>query len=164
VSLDVRSAVAGGLAGTVATVAMSAWQVAGQLTGPYGEQPPKRLVRAAARKLGMSPRRQGTVTWAATAAAHLGFGAASGALYAIVLPRSTLARGTAFGLAVWAASYAGWIPAVGVLPPPHRDRPRRVLTMVTGHVVYGAVLGGLLGRWNQTSTGERDRRSAIASR
>src|SRR5688572_6837925 len=104
--MDVRRAVAGGLAGTAATVAMSAWQAAGQLTGPYGEQPPKRLVRTVARKLGRPARRHGPVTLPVTVVAHLGFGAGCGALYAMVLPRSTVVRGTAFGLAVWVASYA----------------------------------------------------------
>jgi hypothetical protein len=162
--MDVKRAAAGGLAGTAATVAMSAWQAAGQLTGPYGEQPPKRLVRATARKLGLPARRHGPVTWPATVVAHLGFGAACGALYAVVLPRSTVARGTAFGLAVWAASYAGWIPAVGMLPPPHRDNPRRVWTMLTGHVIYGAVLGAFIGRWNQLSASEREDRGPDPAR
>jgi hypothetical protein len=92
---------------------MSAWQAAGQLTGPYGEQSPKRLVRAVAHKLGKPARRHGPVTWPVTAAAHLGFGAGCGALYAMVLRRSTALSGTSFGLGVWAASYAGWIPAMG---------------------------------------------------
>jgi hypothetical protein len=154
--MDVRRAVAGGLAGTAATLAMSAWQAAGQLTGPYGEQPPKRLVRAMAHKLGKPARRHGPVTWPVTAAAHLGFGAACGAAYAMVLPRSTVVRGTSFGLGVWAVSYAGWIPAMGVLPPPHRDNPRRVWTMLVGHVIYGSVLGALVDRWNPTARTDRD--------
>jgi hypothetical protein len=162
--MDVRPALAGGLAGTVATIAMSAWQAAGQLTGPYGEQPPKRLVRATGRRLGLPARRHGPVTWPATAAAHLGFGAACGALYAMVLPRSTAARGSAFGLIVWVMSYAGWIPAAGVLPPPHRDNPRRVWTMLSGHVVYGAVLGALVARWKPSSTGEPDVRRVEPAR
>jgi hypothetical protein len=154
--MDVRRVAAGGLAGTAATVAMSAWQAAGQLTGPYGEQPPKRLVRVVARKLGRPARRHGPVTWPLTVAAHLGFGAAGGALYATVLPRSTVVRGTAFGLVVWATSYAGWIPAMGALPPPHRDNPRRVWTMLIGHVIYGSVLGALVKRWHPAARRDRD--------
>jgi uncharacterized membrane protein YagU involved in acid resistance len=154
--MDVRRAAAGGLAGAVATVAMSAWQAAGQLTGRYGEQPPKRLVRAAARKLGRPVRRHDPVTWPLTVVAHLGFGAASGTLYAMVLPRSTVVRGTAFGLVVWAASYAGWMPAVGLLPPPHRDNPRRAWTMLIGHVIYGSVLGALVTRWHPAARRDRD--------
>jgi hypothetical protein len=156
--MDLRRPVVGGAAGIVATVAMSAWQAAGQLTGPYGEQPPKRLVRAASRALGRPARRHGPVVWPATVAAHLGFGAGCGALYAAVLPRSTAVRGAAFGLVVWVASYAGWIPAVGVLPPPHRDNARRVWTMLTGHVIYGAVLGAIVGRFGPRPSPEADDR------
>jgi uncharacterized membrane protein YagU involved in acid resistance len=154
--MTARRPVVGAVAGVVATGAMSAWQAAGQLSGPYGEQPPKRLVRTAARRLGLPARRHGPVTWPVTAAAHLGFGAACGAVYATVVSRSTVGYGSAFGLAVWAVSYPGWIPAVGVLPPPHRDNPRRAWTMLIGHVVYGAVLGALVRRWSpSTSAPER---------
>lgn len=51
------------------------------------------------------------------------------------------ATGAAFGLAVWAAGYEGWVPAMGVLPPAHRDKRSRALTMLAAHLVYGAVLG-----------------------
>jgi hypothetical protein len=47
------------------------------------------------------------------------------------------------GLAVWAVSYQGWIPALGILPKASEDRPARPAVMVTAHVVYGAVLGAL---------------------
>src|SRR5687768_3494177 len=65
---------------------------------------------------------------------HLGFGAAAGALRAALAPRSS---GVAFGLGVWAASYAGWAPALGLMPPPTRDRPGRPATMIIAHVIYG---------------------------
>ena len=52
----------------------------------------------------------------------------------------------AFGLGVWAVSYLGWIPALGLLPPPYRDNPRRAWTTLTAHLVYGAVLGAGLSR------------------
>jgi hypothetical protein len=38
-------------------------------------------------------------------------------------------------------SYEGWVPAAGIMPPAHRDRPSRSATMVVAHAVYGAVLG-----------------------
>src|SRR2546423_15494487 len=104
--------VAGALAGAAATVAMTGWMAIGQRTGPHGEQPPKRLVRQLARRVGVPPRRHGPGTRLATPAAHLGFGAACGALYATAVRRSTVPRGVAFGLAASAASYLGWAPAV----------------------------------------------------
>jgi hypothetical protein len=74
--------------------------------------------------------------------AHLGFGATVGAVYAL-LPRlgGPLPRGISWALAVYAASYQGWVPAMGALPPASRDRRDRVAVMVAAHVVYGAVLG-----------------------
>ena len=52
--------------------------------------------------------------------------------------------GAVYGLGVWAVSYKGWIPALGILPPPERDRPGRPVIMVAAHVVYGLVLGALV--------------------
>ena len=144
--MDAQRIVEGGVAGTAATVAMSGWMAAGRLTGRHGEPPPKRLVRRMARRFGVPARRTGRGTWLAAAAGHLGFGASCGALYAAAVPRSTPVRGMAFGLGVWAVSYLGWIPALGLLPPPHRDNPRRAWTTLTAHLVYGAVLGAGLSR------------------
>jgi hypothetical protein len=42
---------------------------------------------------------------------------------------------------VWGASYAGSIPAVGILPPPDDDRTDRQRTMVIAHWIFGAVVG-----------------------
>jgi hypothetical protein len=147
--MDFRRTAAGGLGGAAATAAMTGWMAIGQLTGPHGEPPPKRLVRRLARRAGVPARRGGPGTWLASAAAHLGFGTSCGALYGTVVPRSTATRGVAFALAVWAASYAGWVPALGLLPPPDKDIPRRAWTTLTAHVVYGAVLGAVLARWDQ---------------
>jgi hypothetical protein len=80
---------------------------------------------------------------------HLGFGMASGALYALVERRARRLApaplaGMAFGTLIWAASYAGWIPALRIMPPPDDDHPGRVATMVAAHWVYGGVLGAVL--------------------
>jgi hypothetical protein len=144
--MDVRRTAAGGLSGALATTVMTGWMAAGEASGPYGEQPPKRLVRRLARRAGIPARRHGGGTRLASAAAHLGFGMSCGALYGTIVARSTAPRGVAYALGVWAASYAGWIPALGLLPPPDRDNPRRAWTTLTAHVVYGAVLGTALAR------------------
>jgi hypothetical protein len=147
--MDVRRMAVGGLGGAVATAVMTAWMAVGQLTGLHGEQPPKRLVRRLARRAGIAARCGGPGIWLTSATAHLGFGTSCGALYATVVPRSTASRGMAFALGVWAASYAGWIPALGLLPPPGKDNPRRAWTILTAHVVYGAVLGATLAGWDR---------------
>jgi Family of unknown function (DUF6789) len=149
--MDVRRTAVGGLGGAAATTVMTGWMALGQLTGPHGEQPPKRLVRRLARRAGLPARRHGRGTLVASAAAHLGFGTSCGALYGAAVPRSSAPRGMAFALAVWAASYAGWIPALGLLPPPGKDNPRRTWTILTAHVVYGAVLGATLAKWDEAA-------------
>ena len=59
-------------------------------------------------------------------------------------PISPLLQGIVFGSAVWFVSYMGWVPALGLMPPPHRDRPGRQLVMVLAHWIYGATLGAVV--------------------
>lgn len=46
--------------------------------------------------------------------------------------------GAIFGVALWKASFEGWMPALGIMPattgPPMKKRPPDIV----GHVVYGA--------------------------
>lgn len=83
---------------------------------------------------------------------HVGYGAAAGAAYgAMTRPASRGAlTGTIFGLAVWAGSYEGWVPAARVLPPTHRDRRARAVTILLAHVVYGTTLGAVARRTGGT--------------
>lgn len=87
--------------------------------------------------------------------AHLGFGGSMGMVYGVfsglwnrgggsALP--PVATGMAFGLLVWLVSYAGWIPAAGILPPPQRRPPRRNALIILSHLVWGALLGPLTHR------------------
>ena len=78
-----------------------------------------------------------------TGPAHLGYGASCGAVFALLTrrrPTADLQLGVGYGLVLWLAGYGLWVPAIGALPPLHRDRPDRQLALVAGHVVYGAVL------------------------
>ena len=65
--------------------------------------------------------------------------AATGALLAAARPAMTARFGSMAGVAVWAASYFGWIPAMGVLSPAHRHPPARNALMIAAHLVWGAV-------------------------
>ena len=75
----------------------------------------------------------------AATAAHHGYGAVTGALLAAAQPAMTVRFGSGAGVAVWAASYFGWIPAMGVLSPAHRHPPARNALMIAAHLVWGAV-------------------------
>jgi len=140
----------GAVDGTVATLAMSGVMLAARRIGWMGEMPPRRIARVALRRPRVGPVRRRTNDALGTAA-HLLFGAALG----VAFERAYRAKrrwwagplaGTAFGGAVWLASYGGWIPALGILPPTHRDRPGRPSGMLIAHLVYGAMLGALADR------------------
>ena len=74
----------------------------------------------------------------------------SEALFALVErrphpPVPTVPAGILFGTAVWLVSYQGWVPALGIMAPPSRDRPGRPQAMLAAHLLYGAVLGVVVG-------------------
>lgn len=80
----------------------------------------------------------------AALAAHFAYGAGAGALLAAAAGRAGPPAGAAAGLAVWAASYFGWIPAFGALRPADEHPPRRTALMIGAHLVWGAVTGAAL--------------------
>lgn len=76
------------------------------------------------------------------AVAHFGYGATAGTAYPVVdrTFRRLPGRGPAYGLALFAVGYAGWLPACGILPiPPRRPCGRNVL-LVASHLIWGAAL------------------------
>ena len=131
--------------GVIATGVMSAVMIAGDRVGLIGEQPPVAITRKALRVAGVD--RPAGAAAVVGPVAHLAFGAGGGMTYGLVrrlvpnVPRGWL--GGAFGLAVWAVSYEGWIPALRILPAVEDDRPCRPAVMVVAHVLYGLVLGWL---------------------
>jgi uncharacterized membrane protein YagU involved in acid resistance len=73
-----------------------------------------------------------------TTASHFLYGAAMGALISALDAEPSRKTGAAAGMAVWLASYMGWIPAMHVLEPATRHPARRNLLMIGVHVVWGA--------------------------
>ena len=73
-----------------------------------------------------------------TTAAHFAYGAACGAIVAAMNPNPSKRLGAAAGVAVWLASYMGWIPALNVLEPATKHPPRRNLLMIGVHLVWGS--------------------------
>ena len=95
-------------------------------------------------------------------AAHYGYGAATGALYPVVAERiggSPVVTGIGYGLAVWVASYMGWIPAVRILTPATRHPPQRTGLMLAAHVVWGAVTGCVANRLIRSKALDEGRRA-----
>ncbi|MBG0829940.1 hypothetical protein HS041_19415 [Planomonospora sp. ID67723] len=140
--------VRGGLGGMLATAAMSVVMVAGDLAGLMRDQPPKRITRAFLPGGRYRPKPGEGVLGAV---AHVGFGAAGGALFGLLAGerRPPVPVGVGYGLAIWLASYQGWVPGLGILPPISRDRPGRVAVMGAAHVVYGAALAAAVSRLNR---------------
>jgi len=142
-------------AGALATVPQSLVVWGLKAAGLYRRPPPPATVAAgvsaaAAVDLQALPEEQRR---AVTLAAHFAFGAAGGAAFGLAtgVVRPTPVAGLLAGLAIWKASYDGWIPAMRILPPPATDESGRVLTMVLAHVAYGLTLGALVDRWPRRS-------------
>ena len=139
---------AGAIAGTAATVPMTALMVYMHRRIPPHERrmlPPKQVAEKMASKAGaegLVDREDELLT--TTGVTHFGYGAATGAVYATIAPHIDLpaeAKGAAYGLAVWACSYLGWLPAAGIREPATRRPASENAMMIAAHIVYGVVLG-----------------------
>lgn len=104
--------------------------------------PPREIVAVLAEKSGLRRSLTPAQEHAVAVMCHYGYGAAAGALYGALSPPgvSTPVHGVAFGLALWATSYLGWLPAVGILRPATQHPPRRTALMIASHVVWGLAL------------------------
>jgi hypothetical protein len=139
----VRELAAGAVAGTVATVAMSALMLTAQRAGLLGEQPPRKLSDAvldavAGGRVDERTRRLGT------SIVHVGIGATAAAVHQVGRhlagrPGPAALWGGGFGAVFWAVNYGFVAPAFGIMPPPDRDRPGRAPVMLAANVVWGAV-------------------------
>jgi hypothetical protein len=133
--------------GVAATAVMTGWMLLAKKLGLMGQLPPEKITANFLRHLGVRPRTP--VREVATTAGHFGYGAALGTLFQLgrrALPGPAPLWGALFGVGVWTVSYAGWLPAVSLMPPPGRDRPGRQVSTLIGHVIFGAVLGSLAAR------------------
>ena len=136
----------GALAGTMATVPMTIAIWAGRKLDMLRTPPPAQITANVARRteaVDVQSPEAFTATWLA---AHVGFGAGTGALYALVrrrLPMGTGPAGLLFGGVVWAYNYLGIFPALNLYPSPEEDRNSRVAVMLAAHAVYGVSLAEL---------------------
>ena len=125
--------VIGGIAGFVATMAMTAAMRRLHAKLPAKERyplTPREIVDAV-----LDPPAAAAPDL--TLAAHFAYGAGCGALLAAANPRIGPATGALAGGAVWLGSYMGWIPAFGVLKPATGHPARRNAVMIAAHFAWG---------------------------
>jgi uncharacterized membrane protein YagU involved in acid resistance len=141
----------GAAAGLAATVPMTAFMEWARQHLPSEDRrplPPQEVTEGVMEAAGVrddlnAPQRAGL-----SMAAHFGFGTGAGSVFGALaphLPVPRVAAGIAYGLGVWASSYLGWLPAVGLVPPATREHPNRHALLIGAHLVWGAVLGTLAG-------------------
>lgn len=117
---------------------------------PAGEQdslPPRQITENAAASAGVDLGPDEETHQAAALAAHFGYGAAAGALYATYagstgLPRA--AEGMMYGVMVWGGSYLGLLPGAGLYRSATQESASRNVLMISAHLIWGASLGVLL--------------------
>lgn len=139
--------VRGALAGLIATVPMSLTMIVMHQYLPSEQRhplPPRQISDKVSHHLRMD--RLIDDAQARTLVSHFAYGAAAGAIYGGMVrqpPVLSTLSGVGFGLAVWAGSYMGWLPALGILSPATEQPAHRNLLMIIAHVVWGAVTGVL---------------------
>src|SRR5436190_15759872 len=106
--------------------------------------PPRIITQRLTRKAGVERELDEPGHRALALASHFAYGAATGAIYALLkgpvekrLPRDSMpaparaaAQGTAYGLLVWTASYLGLLPAANILTPATEHPKRRNALMI----------------------------------
>jgi uncharacterized membrane protein YagU involved in acid resistance len=136
----------GALAGIAGTFAMTAAARAMHRRLPAAERyplPPREIIEGAL-PVGMQGALEEHERQAATIAAHFGYGAATGALYALLESRGGALRGAAYGVLVWTVSYFGIMPALRILRPAHDHPLRRNELMIVAHLVWGSTMAAAL--------------------
>ena len=112
--------------------------------------PPRQVTEGMAEKAGVNEHLDEEEREAATWVSHFAYGAACGALYGALsgerVDSHPVLAGVGFGVAVWAGSYLGWLPAAGLIAPATEHPPRRNALMIAAHVVWGATAGVALER------------------
>lgn len=125
--------VIGGIAGFVATMAMTAAMRRLHRRLPAKERYPLTPREIVDQTLDPPP----SLAPDLTLVAHFAYGAGCGALIAAASPRIGRVAGAVAGGGIWLASYMGWIPAFGVLRPATGHPLRRDAVMLAAHFAWG---------------------------
>lgn len=144
----------GAIVGFVATAPMSMTMLLGWRLLPRHEKyhlPPRLITEEIAERVGMGDRLSENELIAVTVLSHFGYGAFWGWIYALFehrIPLIPIWKGALSGVALWAGSYLGWLPAMGILTSATRHPWRRNLVMIVAHVVWGVTLGEVTRKLN----------------
>jgi uncharacterized membrane protein YagU involved in acid resistance len=145
--VSLRKLLKGALAGFIATAPMSISMAVGWRLLPKREKyhlPPRLITEEMTEQVGIEDHLNENEMIGLTIFSHFGYGAAFGAIYALFehrIPAHSSLKGALTGVALWAGSYLGWLPAMGILTPATRHPWRRNLLMIIAHVIWGVVLG-----------------------
>ena len=138
----------GALAGLAATAPMTLAMKLMHERLPREERyplPPRQVTEGMAEAAGVNEHLDEEGREAATWVSHFAYGTACGALYGALSGGQAhghpVLGGVGFGVAVWAGSYLGWLPAAGILSPATEHPARRNALMIAAHVVWGAGVG-----------------------
>lgn len=104
--------------------------------------PPVMLVSEMSRTVGAEPRNRTKKEWLMMLS-HFLYGGVTGAIYSQTVASmkgSPSIKGSLFGLGVWAGSYLGWIPMLGLKPSATDTSGSRNLMMISAHLVWGSTL------------------------
>jgi uncharacterized membrane protein YagU involved in acid resistance len=139
----------GSLAGLVATLPMTMIMEMLHRQLPPTERyplPPREITEKLAEEADVKDELSEPEQTGLTLVSHFAYGTAAGAAYVLTadrLPLSPILRGPAFATALWAASYLGWLPALGILRPATEHPPRRNALMIAAHLVWGATAAAI---------------------
>lgn len=146
---------AGAMGGLIATVPMTAIMTQFFQKLPESERyplPPREISEEIVSRLTLHHGMDDTSLTRLSLAAHFAYGGATGAIYPLLFrhARRPFLSGGSYGLAVWVASYLGWLPAAKVLSPATTHPLHRNILMLSAHWVWGActavIARGLIAR------------------
>ena len=137
----------GAVAGFIATIPMTIFMLATQPFLPHGQRydlPPEIIIKELAHRLHVRYRMSKPQLVTVTLVSHFGYGTTMGVIFGSIGPDTlpaSLVQGSLFGLLIWAASYLGLLPLLGVSASAHREPAYRNFMMIAAHLLWGATSG-----------------------
>jgi uncharacterized membrane protein YagU involved in acid resistance len=162
--------VAGAVAGFCATIPMTVAMHAWHRRLPWAQRealPPKPITLRVLAAMNARPRTSSGQDLA-TMAAHFAFGTTVGVPYGCCVHfarHESLLTGMLYGAGLWALSYLGALPSLGLYRSPLKEPLERQALVLGAHLVWGATLGALTAAMRRThrTHGPLHRRSAAAA-